>query len=66
MRGARRVKRHSKFIGKKIVYITQMRNSALEVQKMYRRKGERAEIAAEKDLSGAVVFVVYIFPRDFA
>jgi hypothetical protein len=66
MRGARRGKRHSKFIGKKVVYVTQMRNSALEVQKMYRRKGERAEIAAEKDLSGAIVFVVYIFPRDFA
>lgn len=62
----RRTRRRSKFIGKKVVYVTAMRAAALEVQKMYRHKGEKAEIAAEKDPSGSIVYVVYIFPRDFA
>ncbi|VVB99471.1 Uncharacterised protein [uncultured archaeon] len=53
----------SKVTGKKAVYITQYRNAALEVQKMYEKKGERAEIEAEKDSTGAPVFVVYIYPR---
>jgi len=53
----------SKITGKKAVYITPYRNAALEVQKMYEKKGERAEIEAEHDSSGASVFVVYVMPR---
>ena len=55
--------RGSKVTGKKAVYITQYRNAALEVMKMYEKKGELVQIEAEKDSSGVPVFVVYIYPR---
>ena len=53
----------TKVTGKKAVYITQFRNAALEVMKMYEKKGEIVQIEAEKDSSGVSVFVVYIYPR---
>ncbi|MCX8175391.1 MAG: hypothetical protein N3E51_04250 [Candidatus Micrarchaeota archaeon] len=56
--------RRTNITGKKAVYITQYRNAALEVQKMYERKGEKAEIEAEHDASGAPVFVVYVYPKN--
>ena len=46
--------------GKKAVYMTPYRNAALEVAKMYERKGEKTEIEAEHDTSGQPIFVVYI------
>ncbi|MEM4348744.1 MAG: hypothetical protein QXN37_04210 [Candidatus Anstonellaceae archaeon] len=48
-------------IGKKAVYMTQYKNAALEVAKMYERKGEKVEIEKEYDQSGAPIYVVYIF-----
>lgn len=53
----------TKVTGKKAVYITQYRNAALEVMKMYERKGENVTIEAEHDSTGAPVFVVYVLPR---
>lgn len=53
----------SKVTGKKAVYITQYRNAALEVMKMYEKKGEIVQIEAERDSSGVPVFVVYVYPR---
>jgi hypothetical protein len=49
-------------MGKKLVYITPYRNLAFEVLQMYLRKGENAEISAERDESGRPMFAVYIYP----
>ncbi len=49
--------------GKKAVYMTPYRNAALEVAKMYERKGELVEIEAERDFAGHPLFVVYILPK---
>ena len=54
---------HKKVTGKKAVYITTFRNAALEVMKMYEKKGELVQIEAEHDSSGIPIFVVYIYPR---
>jgi len=55
--------RNTKLTGKKAVYITPYRNAALEVAKMYEKKGEHVEIEAEHDSAGAPIFVVYVMPR---
>ena len=60
---ARRKRPAIEVSGKKAVYMTPYRNAALEVAKMYERKGEKAEIEAERDSTGVPIFVVYIFPR---
>lgn len=49
-------------VGKKAVYITPYRNLAAEMRDMYEKKGQRAEIEAERDSAGHPVFVVYVFP----
>ena len=49
--------------GKKAVYMTQYRNAALEVAKMYERRGDKVEIEPERDSSGQPMFVVYVLPR---
>lgn len=49
--------------GKKAVYMTPYRNAALEVAKMYERKGDKVEIEAEHDTSGTPMYVVYVLPR---
>ena len=53
----------SNVTGKKAVYMTPYRNAALEVAKMYERRGDRVEIDPEHDSSGAPLFVVYVLPR---
>lgn len=50
--------------GKKIVYITEFRNSAVEVMKEYQRKGHAAGIEREADSAGQKMYIVYIYPRD--
>ncbi len=58
-----RRRRHSAgSMGKRIVYITPHRNLAVEVMRMYLKNGEEAWIEREMDDSGAVLFLVYIFP----
>jgi len=58
-----RIRRRSvRTMGKKLVYITPYRNLAFEVLQMYLRKGENAEISAERDESGRPMFAVYIYP----
>ncbi|MCX8196855.1 MAG: hypothetical protein N3G80_00875 [Candidatus Micrarchaeota archaeon] len=47
-------------IGKKAVYMTPYRNAAVEVAKMYERKGEKVEIEKERDESGNLIYVVYV------
>lgn len=59
------IRRNKKVTGKKAVYITSYRNAALEVAKMYQKKGEHVEIEPEHDSSGAPIFVVYLMPRGY-
>lgn len=59
---ARRKRPAIEVSGKKAVYMTPYRNAALEVAKMYERKGEKVEIEAERDSTGQPIFVVYVFP----
>jgi len=49
--------------GKRIVYITPHRNLAVEVKRMYEKKGEFAEIGSETDRSGTTLFMVYVFEK---
>ncbi|HIH19215.1 TPA: hypothetical protein HA225_04520 [Candidatus Micrarchaeota archaeon] len=49
-------------MGKRVVYITPHRNLAVEVMKMYLKHGDEAWIERDIDPTGAVLFVVYIFP----
>jgi len=51
--------------GKKIVYITPHRNLAVEMKKMYEKKGEFAEIGVETDRSGTTLFTVYVFEKSY-
>ncbi|MCX6770611.1 MAG: hypothetical protein NTX79_01000 [Candidatus Micrarchaeota archaeon] len=52
-------------IGKKIVYITPHRNLAVEMKRMYEKKGEHVEIGSETDRSGATLFLVYVFEKGY-
>ena len=58
-------RRHTRSVaGKKIVYITEFRNSAVEVMKEYQRKGHLVGIEREADPTGQNMYVVYVYPRD--
>ena len=58
-------RRHARAVaGKKIVYITEFRNAAVEVMKEYQRKGHLAGMEREADSTGQNMYVVYIYPRD--
>ena len=46
-----------------MVYVTPYRNAAIEVMRMYQKKGENAGVEREIDSTGVPLFVVYIFPR---
>jgi len=48
-----------KSAGKRIVYITPYRNSAVEMMKMYKQKGYESTIERETDKSGQMLFIVY-------
>ncbi len=50
-------------VGKKIIYITPYRNAAVEVMKDYERKGEIVEMEHERDDTGQMMYVIYIYPR---
>jgi len=57
----RKHRKHKKEMGKKAVYMTEFRNAAVEVRKMYERKGVAAVVEAEKGEHGATIYVVYLF-----
>jgi len=59
-----RHRRKSVVVGKKIVYITQYRNTAVEVLKEYARKGFKGGVEKETDATGEQMYVVYIYPRE--
>jgi hypothetical protein len=60
------VKRHrARAIGKKLVYVTPYRNLAVDVRKTYENKGVLAEIVAETDKSGQVMYLVYVFEKGY-
>ncbi len=54
---------HAHPAGKKIVYITPHRAAAIESLRDYQKKGETGGIEREKDATGQMIFVVYIYPR---
>ncbi|MCX8195034.1 MAG: hypothetical protein N3G22_02930 [Candidatus Micrarchaeota archaeon] len=54
-------RRRSSQHGKRIVYITPYRNSAVEVMKMYQKNGYDAKIESEVDKGGQTLFVVYVW-----
>ena len=56
--------RHKRDIGKKAVYITQHRNLAVEVMRMYEHKGYGVELKKEKESGGETVYVVYVYLGD--
>ena len=60
-----RAGRPRKAAGKKIVYITPYRNLAVEMKRMYEKKGEIAEIGAETDRGGTTLFMVYLFEKGY-
>lgn len=60
----RHKKKGRKEIGKKAVYMTEFRNAAIEMKKMYERKGIRVAIEIEKSHHGVNIFVVYVFLGD--
>jgi hypothetical protein len=47
--------------GKRIVYISQYKNLAIEIMKEYQRKGFDVEIKAENDKTGSRIYVVYVY-----
>jgi hypothetical protein len=56
---ARRSSHKAGQFGKRIVYVTQYRNAAVEVMKMYQKKGWEAGIEREMDPTGQALFIVY-------
>ncbi len=57
-------RRKSDVVGKKIVYITEYRSTAVEVMKEYQHKGYSVGMEREPDREGRNVYVVYVYPRD--
>ncbi|MEM4633849.1 MAG: hypothetical protein QW275_01710 [Candidatus Anstonellaceae archaeon] len=61
MRIGTRRRRKEIVVGKKIVYVTPHRNSAIEMMKEYQRKGYDVGVEREVDKSGQNVYVVFIY-----
>lgn len=55
------IKRESAFHGKRVVYVTPHAVAAKEEAEKYTKRGLKTEIKKEKDDTGKLMFVVYIY-----